>query len=630
MVFAHGFGCDQNMWRFVAPAFEADYRVVLFDYVGAGGSDLAAYDPERYALARRLRRRRRRDLPSELDLRDAIFVGHSVSAMIGVLAAERAPERFGKLVLVGPSPRYIDDEGYIGGFTPRGHRGAAGVDGRNYLGWSSAMAPAIMGNADRPGARRGADRELLPHRPGDRRALRPRDVPVRQPRRPAAASRVPTLVLQCSDDVIAPDAVGRVRAPRRSRARGFVQLAATGHCPNLSAPRGDDRRRSGPSSDRTRPSRAPRTSTSTRPAATCPPTPGGRIVRVNATFLRWTGYTREQLVGVKRFQDLLTAGGRIYHETHYAPLLRMQGTVREIAVDIVCADGRRLPVLVNSVLLTDAAGEPRIVRTTVFDATERKRYERELLAARDRERGARQEVELLHETSRTIAHTLQRSLLPATRRTTRASASRRSTSPAVRDLEVGGDWYDAFALPGGKVGIVVGDVVGRGLAAATAMGQLRSAVRALAGAGLGRRPSCATSTRSSSSRRASQYATLAYAEVDPATRRRSCSRPPATCRRCCSATAHRGCSWAAARRRSASPSALPRTEATLHARAGRGLRALHRRAGRAPQRDDRRPASRACSPSRDPGRGAGGARRRAARGGVPARTTSACSSSAGR
>ena len=114
--------------------------------------------------------------------------------------------------------------------------------------------------------------------------------------------------------------------------------------------------------------------------------PDGTIVRVNETFLRWTGHAREELVGIRRFQDLLTVGGRIFHETHYAPLLRMQGHVREIAVDIVAADGRRLPVLLNSVLLSDEAGVPKVVRTTVFDARERQSYERELVAARDRER----------------------------------------------------------------------------------------------------------------------------------------------------------------------------------------------------------------------------------------------------
>jgi sigma-B regulation protein RsbU (phosphoserine phosphatase) len=245
--------------------------------------------------------------------------------------------------------------------------------------------------------------------------------------------------------------------------------------------------------------------------------PGGRLVRVNETFLRWTGYAREDLIGVKRFQDLLTAGGRIYHETHYAPLLRMQGSVREIAVDIVCADGRRLPVLVNSVLLLDAGGAPEIIRTTIFDATERKSYERELLAARDRERAAREEIERLHAETRAVAHTLQQSLLAGEPPQDPRYSVATLYQPAVRDLEVGGDWHDVFRLPGDKLGIVVGDVVGRGLGAATAMGQLRSATRALAGAGL--RPEAVIRHLDTfvAQSPASQYATLAYAQVDPTT-----------------------------------------------------------------------------------------------------------------
>src|SRR3954465_15404461 len=168
--------------------------------------------------------------------------------------------------------------------------------------------------------------------------------------------------------------------------------------------------------------------------------PDGTIVRVNGTFLRWTGYAREDLVGVRRFQDLLSPGGRIYHETHYAPLLRMQGSVREIAVDILTADRQRLPVLVNSVQITDAAGEPQLVRTTVFDARERKAYERELLAARDRERRAREDVERLHEEAWAISHTPQQSLLAGEPPRDERFSVAALYQPAIEQLEVGGDW----------------------------------------------------------------------------------------------------------------------------------------------------------------------------------------------
>ena len=367
--------------------------------------------------------------------------------------------------------------------------------------------------------------------------------------------------------------------------------------------------------------------------------PDGTIARVNGTFLRWTGYRRDELVDVRRFQDLLTVGGRIYHETHYAPLLRMQGHVREIAVDVVAADGRRLPVLVNSVLLRDAEGEPTVVRTTVFDATERQSYERELVAARDRERLTRERVERLqritaalaaapdahtiavaalqelraehavvalldpathelqvvarrgagpddvpalvreatfgegeahlpltgpsgpqgvlwlglaepreldeeerafldacaaqtalalersrlYEQTRDVASSLQRSLLAAPPPSDPRFEVATRYLPAVEHLEVGGDWHDAFTLADDRVAIVVGDVVGRGLAAASAMGQLRSAVRALAGAGgrpaeiLGHLDTFVEQVD------AARFATLAYAEVDPATGEVACA-----------------------------------------------------------------------------------------------------------
>src|SRR3712207_2817871 len=171
--------------------------------------------------------------------------------------------------------------------------------------------------------------------------------------------------------------------------------------------------------------------------------PDGTLRRVNATFLRWTGYEREQLVGVKRFQDLLSVGGRIYHETHYAPLLRMQGSVREIAVEIVGAGGDRLPVFVNSVLVTDDEGRPRGVRTTVLDARERKSYERELLHARDREHQ-------LYEQTRDVARTLQRNLTAATPVRDERFEVATLYHAAGQDLEVGGDWHDAFRLQGDR------------------------------------------------------------------------------------------------------------------------------------------------------------------------------------
>ncbi|HEX8207365.1 MAG TPA: SpoIIE family protein phosphatase [Solirubrobacteraceae bacterium] len=227
----------------------------------------------------------------------------------------------------------------------------------------------------------------------------------------------------------------------------------------------------------------------------------GTILRVNRTFEELTGHARGDLVGTRRFQDLLTGGGRIYHETHYAPLLRMQGSVRAIAIDLLRADGTRLPALVNAVVRRDADGAPRAIRTTVFDATDRRRYEQELVSARGRE----QEVAL----------ELQRSLLAGTLAEGEAFDLGVAYRPGVKGLEVGGDWYDAFWLePEERVGVVVGDVVGRGLGAAATMGQLRSAVRALASTGF--EPGALLEALSEFSRRyeVGQMATVAYAEVD--------------------------------------------------------------------------------------------------------------------
>lgn len=222
--------------------------------------------------------------------------------------------------------------------------------------------------------------------------------------------------------------------------------------------------------------------------------PDGTVARVNRTLLEWTGHSRDAVVG-SPFTDLLSPGARIYHETHYAPLLRMQEAVREIALEIVRADGSRLPVLVNSTLRKDATGTPIAIRTTVFDATDRREYERELLRARDREHEARERAEVLQQTmarlaeensalyerERSVARTLQTSLLAGEPPRDPRFAVVTHYSPGVETLEVGGDWHDAIRLGDDRVGLCVGDVVGRGIDAAATMGQLRSAVRALAG-----------------------------------------------------------------------------------------------------------------------------------------------------
>src|SRR5688572_18262742 len=149
MLFAHGFGCDQNMWRYIAKEFEADYKVILFDYVGAGHSDLAAYDETRYSTLQGYADDVL-EIVRALDLREIIFVGHSVSSMIGVLAANEEPDRFEQLILIGPSPRYINDEQYVGGFERKDIDGLLEMMDTNFIGWANFLAPAIMKNPERP------------------------------------------------------------------------------------------------------------------------------------------------------------------------------------------------------------------------------------------------------------------------------------------------------------------------------------------------------------------------------------------------------------------------------------------------------------------------------------------------
>jgi sigma-B regulation protein RsbQ len=233
LLFAHGFGCDQNMWRYMAPAFEDSYRVVLFDHVGAGRSDLAAYDRAKYGTLDGYATDVL-EICEELELQNLIFVGHSVSAMIGVLAAARAPDRFEALVLVGPSPRYIDDDGYVGGFSRQDIEELLTALDSNYLGWSAAMAPAIMGNQDRPELGTELANSVCRTDPAIAGHFA-RVTFLSDNRDDLSIVTVPTLILQCSDDIIAPAAVGDFIHSRIAGSE-LVTLEATGHCPNLSAP----------------------------------------------------------------------------------------------------------------------------------------------------------------------------------------------------------------------------------------------------------------------------------------------------------------------------------------------------------------------------------------------------------
>jgi sigma-B regulation protein RsbQ len=233
MVFAHGYGCDQNMWRFVVPQFEDRYRVVLFDHIGAGGSDLGAYDPQRYGSLEGYAGDVV-DLCKALGLQDVIFVGHSVSAIIGILAAAQAPGLFSSLVLVGPSPRYIDDDGYLGGFSRSDIEEMLSSLDSNYLGWSSAIAPVIMGRPDRPDLEQELEDSFCRTDPEIARRFA-RVTFLSDNRADLAQVQTPSLVVQCTDDLIAPVRVGEYVRDQMPNAT-MALLNATGHCPHLSAP----------------------------------------------------------------------------------------------------------------------------------------------------------------------------------------------------------------------------------------------------------------------------------------------------------------------------------------------------------------------------------------------------------
>jgi sigma-B regulation protein RsbQ len=234
MLFAHGFGCDQNLWRYVVPAFEDEYRVILFDYVGSGRSDITAYDVDKYARLEGYAQDVL-DVVEALDLHNVTFVGHSVSSMIGLLASITRPERFERMVLIGPSPRYVNDRpDYVGGFERKDLEGLLDLMEKNYIGWAEFLAPVIMGNPDRPEyardlrdafcstdpfiARRFAEATFF----ADNRADLPKVT-------------APSLVLQCSNDVIAPECVGEYVARHLGQST-YMKMEATGHCPQVSHP----------------------------------------------------------------------------------------------------------------------------------------------------------------------------------------------------------------------------------------------------------------------------------------------------------------------------------------------------------------------------------------------------------
>lgn len=233
MLFAHGYGCDQNMWRFITPAFEQDYKIVLFDHVGFGRADASGYSAQRYSSLQAYADDML-EICAELQLKNVIFVGHSVSAMIGVLAAIKAPDVFQKLVLIGPSPRYINEGEYQGGFTQESIDGLLATLDSDYLAWSTVMAPVIMGNPARPELGQELAHSFCRSNIAVAKDFA-RITFLSDNREDLKKLKTEALILQCSEDVIAPEAVGQYVHQQLPNSTLMV-LNATGHCPNLSAP----------------------------------------------------------------------------------------------------------------------------------------------------------------------------------------------------------------------------------------------------------------------------------------------------------------------------------------------------------------------------------------------------------
>ena len=233
VMLAHGFGCDQNLWRLVTQQLAPAFRVVLFDHVGSGASDPSAWDAQRYnslvGYASDVV-----DIVRELDLHDVVFVGHSVAAMIGVLAVTAAPDRFAKLVLLTPSPRYLDDDGYRGGFSRSDIDELLESLESNYLGWSQAMAPNIMGTPDRPELGDELTDSFCRTDPA-KALVFARTTFLSDNRADLAHVPVPALVIECAHDTLAPREVGAY-VKEQIPGSAIVTLDATGHCPHLSAP----------------------------------------------------------------------------------------------------------------------------------------------------------------------------------------------------------------------------------------------------------------------------------------------------------------------------------------------------------------------------------------------------------
>ena len=348
IMLAHGFGCDQHLWRLVEARLASSFRVVLFDHVGSGASDPSAWDPKRYESLQGYA-----DdilgIVHDLDLHDVTFVGHSVAAMMGVLAVATDPSRFARLVLLTPSPCYLDQGDYRGGFSRNDIDELLDSLESNYLGWSRSMAPVIMGTPDRPELGDELTDSFCRTDPACARVFA-RTTFLSDNRADLARVSLPTLVIECAHDTLAPREVGAYVQQQNRRQPSWSPLtplaialsSALRTAPQRPSLHSPARRDAGVG-----PSESAWDLYENAPCGYVVAGPDRSIVSVNATLLAWLGYERNTLTGTP-FTDLLAVGSLIHYETHFAPLLQLQGQLAGVTVDLVTADGGRLPVFVTA------------------------------------------------------------------------------------------------------------------------------------------------------------------------------------------------------------------------------------------------------------------------------------------
>lgn len=345
MVFAAGFGCDQNMWRFVTPSFTDDYRIVLFDYVGSGASDVQAYRSERYSdldgYAQDVL-----DVLSALEFSKVIFVGHSVGCIIGLLASIREPERFERIIMIGPSPCYLNDSsGYVGGFERDALEGLLDMMKKNDIGWASFLAPVIMQNDDRPELTRELKESFCSTDPVIARNFA--EVTFFSDNRDdLPKATVPSLILQSSEDAIAPTAVGEY-VHRRLPQSTYKLLKATGHCPHMSHPAEVvAAMKNYLLSESKLVVRKPSNKIHELPCGFLSLDLNSKILMLNDKLLQWLDYDLKDLQGIS-IDSILTASSILFYQMYFFPMTRLHGKAEDIHLTLLSRQGSEIAVRVN-------------------------------------------------------------------------------------------------------------------------------------------------------------------------------------------------------------------------------------------------------------------------------------------